>query len=373
MKKVISTLLILLGLGMLTAGYFVYDRFGQNPEQIFPYPYQFQSASPALKLDAPILITGDRMGAYFAKYSSELSANISINLSKPIKIQSIASQGRALHRSLHELKSLIQWPQILIYQGASEELMEQKFDPQVSSIIKKNFELYKDDRIETLIMLFPWLSRLVYWPHPRIKLSDSPQLLSEVNEEEYFKLLDTELLLFEQQLIQLVNLSRNRGSMLILTTTPLNLDVAPRKSCTFTSPLELQIQLKELDDLMTANNPKGAYSLSQKLIKQYSGNADLLFKHGLISKRLGLIDEAKNSLIQATAFDCDPWRSNLVYNSIIRRVARNHQVTLFDFAKLVENQWNQGPTFFDDIYPQNLFYEKAMKQLGLLLRQILKL
>jgi hypothetical protein len=373
MKKVISTILVIIGFGMLTAGYFVFNRFNQNPEQIFPYPYRFESPAPALKLDAPILIVGDRMGAYLAKFSSELSANISINLSKPIKIQSIASQGRALHRSLHELKSLIQWPQILIYQGASEEFLEQKFDPKFSSIIKTNFDLYKDDRIETLIILYPWLSRFIYWPHPRIILRESPQLLTEVDEENYFKLLDTELLLFEQQLIQLVNLSRDRGSLLILTTTPINLEIAPKKSCSFTTPPELQQELSEVERLISANNPKAAYSLSNKLLKQFSGNADLYFKHGLISSRLGLIDEAKNSLIQATAFDCRPWRSSSVYNSIIHRVARNHQVMLFDFAKLVENDWNQGPTFFDDIYPQNLYYEKATKQLGLLLRQMLKL
>jgi hypothetical protein len=373
MKKVISTILVLFGFGMLTVGYLVFQRYQQNPEQIFPYPYQFKASATPLKLDAPILIVGDRMGAYFAKFSSELSANISVNLSKPIKIQSIASQGRGIHRTLHELKSLVQWPQIVLYQGASEEFMEQKFDPKITSIIKKNFALYKDDRIETSIILFPWLSRFIYWPHQRIVLDESPQLLSEINEEAYFKLLDTELLLFEQQLIQLVNLSRDRGSLLILTTTPVNLDVPPKKSCSFTSTTELEIELDELDKLLSNNNPKAAYSISKKLIQKYSGNANLFFKHGLISSRIGLKDEAKNSFIQASAFDCSPWRSNGVYNSIIRKVAREHQVMLFDFANLVENDWNQGPTFFDDIYPQNLFYEKAMKQLGLVLKQMLKL
>ena len=123
MKKVISTILVLFGFGMLTVGYLVFQRYQQNPEQIFPYPYKFKAPATPLKLDAPILIVGDRMGAYFAKFSSELSANISVNLSKPIKIQSIASQGRGIHRTLHELKSLVQWPQIVLYQGASEEFM----------------------------------------------------------------------------------------------------------------------------------------------------------------------------------------------------------------------------------------------------------
>jgi len=54
-------------------------------------------------------------------------------------------------------------------------------------------------------------------------------------------------------------------------------------------------------------------------------------------------------------------------------VARNHQVILFDFAKLLENEYHQNITFFDEIYPQNLYYEQGMRQLGLVIKKILKL
>ncbi len=351
----------------------MFDRYRKNPEQVFPYPYEFQAQATTIKLDSPILITGDRMGAYFAKFSTELASAISVNLAKPIKIQSLAKNGHGLHRTLHELRSLVQWPQILIYQGASEEFQELKFKPENANIIKKNFALYKDDRIETALILYPWLSRLVYEPHSRIKLEETPSLLVDVPESDYLARLETELLLFEQQLIQLVNLSKDRNSLLILTTTPLNLDIAPRKVCEFTSTIDMEKDLSDINEELSANNPKAAYARSSKLIELYAGNAQLFFTHGQISYRLGLVDEAKKAMLQATAFDCEPWRATEVYNSIIRKVARNHQVILFDFSKLLENEWNKNTTFFDELYPQNLYYDKGMKQLGLVIKQILKL
>lgn len=373
MKKILQIFFTLLSLVVLTAGYLVFDRYRKNPQQIFPYPYEFKTQSPGIKLDAPILITGDRMGAYFAKFNADLASAISVNLAKPIKIQSLAKSGHGLHRTLHELTGLIQWPQILIYQGASEEFSEIKFHPQDTKIIKKNFDLYKDDRVETAVMLYPWLSRIIYWPHNRVSLDETPNLLVEVPEESYVARLETELLLFEQQLIQLVNLSKDRNTLLILTTTPLNFDIEPKKVCDFTTTIELEKELESLKELMSANNPKAAYAISSRLITQFSGNAQLFFMHGQIAKRLGKTDEAKNALLQSTAFDCRPWRASAVYNSIIRRVARNHQVILFDFAKLLENEYHQNITFFDEIYPQNLYYEQGMKQLGLVIKKILKL
>ncbi|MBA2403331.1 MAG: hypothetical protein H0V66_01060, partial [Bdellovibrionales bacterium] len=62
MKKALSVIFILLVVGLLTGGFLVFDRYRNNPEQVFPYPYAFQALAPAIKPDAPILIVGDRMG-----------------------------------------------------------------------------------------------------------------------------------------------------------------------------------------------------------------------------------------------------------------------------------------------------------------------
>lgn len=372
LKKVLYGLVLLISAVFLTGGYFVWERYQKNPEQIVPFPYSFQSAAPMVKLDAPILITGDRMGHYFAKFSTTLADSISVNLDKPIKVQSMAKPGHALHRTLHELKSLAQWPQILIYQGASEEFSEKKFSLHEMRTIKENFELYRDDRIETFLILYPWLSRIVYHPVKRIELSPEP-VKSEIEEKEYVKMLDTELLLFEQQLIQLVNMSKDRNTLLILTTTPINLEEKPRSVCEFATTTDIEAEILGLQKLIETSNLKGAITRSQKLVTQYPGNAQIMFLHGLISKRLGNIDEAVTSLQNASAYDCTPWRVTEVHNSIIRKIAKEHQVILFDFARLVDSDYSLNTTFFDELHPQNLYYERGMQQLGLVIKNILKL
>jgi hypothetical protein len=372
LKKLLSLLSIILFLGLVTVGFLVLKRFNQNPEQIVPFPYTFLSDAPAIELDSPILIVGDEMGAYFAKFKTELASQISVNLAKPIKIQSLAKSGHGLHRTLHELKSITQWPQILIYQGGSEEFKEKTFEQKDIPRITTNFRRFKDDRLETILVLYPWLSRLVYEPHPRVKLGETYDAQSNP-EDEYLKGLETELLLFEQELHQLISMSRSKNTLLILTTTPINLDIPPKKVCDFTRTTEIDAEILAVEELVKANNPKAAYSKSSRLLRTYTGNAKLLYLHGQIAKRLGQIDEAKTSLLEASAYDCEPWRVTEVQNSIIRKMAREHQVLLFDFAKLVENQWEKNTTFFDETHPQNLYYDKGMEQLGLVIRNILKL
>ena len=372
LKKVLYGLFLMMSAVILTGGYFVWERYQKNSEQIVPFPYAFESAAPMVKLDAPILITGDRMGHYLAKFGTTLADTISVNLDKPIKVQSMAKPGHALHRTLHELRSLTQWPQILIYQGASEEFAEKKFSLTEIKTIRKNFELYGDDRLETLLILYPWVSRIVYGPVNRIVLSPEP-VKSELEEKDFVRMLETELLLFEQQLIQLVNLSKDRNTLLILTTTPINLEERPKSVCEFATTTDIEAEILGLRNLVETSNLKGAYTKSQKLVSQYPGNAEIMFLHGQISKRLGNIDEAVTSLQNASAYDCTPWRVTEVHNSIIRKVAKEHQVILFDFARLVDSDYAQNTTFFDELHPQNLYYERGMQQLGLVIKNILKL
>ena len=373
MKKVLSFIVFALAGLILTGGILILARYQKNPLEIVPYPYQFAGQASALQLDAPILIAGDDMGEYMAKFSSELAATISTDLSSPIKIQSMAQKGQGLHRTLHNLKALTQWPQILVYQGASEEFRESKFELSEAPTIKKNFKLYKNENVETALVLYPWLSRLIYDPIKRVVLEEEPQFIEGMDEDEYLQRLETELLLYEQQLIQLVNMSKDKNTLLILTTTPINFDISPKKVCEFTSTIEIDQEIADLRELLKVNDPKSAYSRSSKIVEQNSGNALLYFIHGQICKRLGKMEEARESLKKASAYDCSPWRVTEVHNSIIRKIAHSHQVLLFDFALLIEGDWSLNPTFFDEVHPQNLYYEQGMQQLGLVIKKILKL
>src|SRR5690606_701103 len=129
----------------------------------------------------------------------------------------------------------------------------------------------------------------------------------------------------------------------------------------------------ERKDLIKVRNFKTAYAKSSKLTKGYTGNPELLYLHGQILKGLGKKDEAIETLLLATTYECLPWRATEIQNDIIRKVAQDHQILLFDFAKMVNSSYTQNTLFFDEIYPQNIFYEKAMRQLGLVIKGILRL
>lgn len=365
--------MILIFGGLLTLGIFVFNRYQSNPQQIVPYPFTFVNPPEKFTPEAPILIVGDRMGQYFGKFSSYLSEAISTNLSKPIKIQTIAEKETPLHRTLHELKGLTQWPQIVIYQGGSEEFIEQTFDLTEIPKIKENFARFKDDRVETALILRPELSRIIYEPIKQIKLGDSPKLIEDMSQEKYLKLLETQLMLYQEELTELAKLSQDRGFLLILTTTPINLDEAPRSICEFTRSTEIDAQLLELKDLIKARNFKTAYSKSSKLITAYSGNPELFYLHGQILRGMGKKDQAIENLLLASSYDCLPWRATELQNSIIRKIANDHQILLFDFSKMVNSSYTENTLFFDEIYPQNIFYEKGMRQLGLVIKGILRL
>lgn len=373
MRKFVSLIAGGILLTLLTGGFLVWQRYAQNVEQIFPYPYGFSSTPENVRPEAPIVLVGDRMGKNFSRFIPELSGAISANLDKAIKIQDLTAQGQSLPRTLHLLEHLVPWPQIVIYHGGSEEFREKKFEiPEVPKI-RKNLDRYHDEVIETFLILYPWLSRIVYEPVERVKLPEAPAPMAEVSQKEYLSRLETELLLYEQQLVQLVEMSKNRNSLLILTTTPVNLDIPPREVCDFSSNLEIEKKILELREYLKKNDLKSAYQESSEARRRYLGNARLLYIHGQISRRLGKLDEGKKALLEASAYDCAPWRTTSVQNSIIRKVARDHQVLLFDFALLVEKDWVQNTTFFDELFPQNLYYERAMAQLGLVIRKILKL
>jgi hypothetical protein len=358
---------------LLTVGYFVFDRYSKNTQQIVPYPYSFKQQAPAIAISEPILFIGDRMGAYLSKFKEQLAVNISVNLDNAIQISSIAKEGKALHRTIHELKSLTKWPQILIYHGGSEEFREDKFKLEEVKKIKKNFDLFKDDRIETLLILFPQLSRLIYTPINKMVLDEEIPPTQDLNEEAYLKRFELELILFEQHLNDLITLSRDRNALIILTTTPINLDIKPKASCSFTSNMDLEKAILETREELRNKNPKLAYNRSTLLIQKFPANASLHFLHGQISKRLGKIDEAVEHLLKASFYDCSSWRTSDVHNSIIRKVAEKQKVLLFDFAALTDREYSENVTFFDEIYPQNLYYEKAIEQLGLAIKSILKL
>jgi tetratricopeptide (TPR) repeat protein len=272
------------------------------------------------------------------------------------------------------MENLEKWPKILLYTGGSEELVEEKFLTREIPTIRRNFERFADDRWRTLLMVWPDSARLLYDPLIRQVLTDEPTVSKrEMSEAEYQARLELSYRIYEIELEQLVELSRSKDVVLIFMTSPVNLDIPPKKTCAVARTNESTRELAAIRELIRQQDYKAAYPRAKELAENTIANAEIFFLYGQVAQRIGRSDEAKGALRKAAAFDCTSWRANEVTNSILRKVARDHRVTLFDFADMVDDDWRKNATFFDEIYPQDLYYEKASKALATVLRRMLKL
>jgi tetratricopeptide (TPR) repeat protein len=371
----LKKLLIALPLGIfLAAGLWVWERIQTNPEGVIPVPYVLPAVTEKISVDAPLLLVGDRMAERFGLFKETLSLDISVGLSKPLKTGVLASENTGLHRTLRLLENLEKWPKIMLYTGGSEELVEEKFLTPEIATIRRNFDRYADDRWRTLLMVWPESARLIYDPLVRQVLPAEPTVSTrEMSEAEYQARLELSYRIYEIELEQLVDLARSKDVVLIFMTVPVNLDIPPKKTCSVARTSESTLELAAIRELIRQQDYKAAYPRAKVLAENTLANAEVFFLYGQVAQRIGRGEEAKNALRRAAAFDCKSWRANEVTNAILRKVAQDHRVTLFDFADMVDDDWRQNTTFFDEIYPQNLYYEKASKALATVLRKMLKL
>lgn len=372
LKKIV--IITLAAAGIFCAD-FIFERNQKNVVSTTPYPYIFQKDLYAgLEVDAPIVIIGDRLGDRLGSFSKLMAKRISQNLSKPIKIHSLAQKGEGLHRTLKKLKSLSKLPLIIIYLGSSQEHYEKRFKTSEIPIIKKNLKLFSDDRVQTLLMIFPELSRYIYHPVEYVKLS--PELIED--KEQYDQITtqkrnEITFKLFESEVDELITYAKDRNSYFLAISAPINLDVPPKSSCPGSFDESFRAKLDNVIELIKKKDYKLAYGISKELALINNSNARSHFIHGKIAKKLGKDQEALKHLELAAAFDCDNWRSNPVYNSILKRTADKHDAAFFDLHALLQDNASKGVVFMDDIYPQNLYLEKTANTIADRIKKLLKL
>ena len=374
MKKFFITLLIL----VLAAAGYGYVEFYPRKILITPYPYSFNdNAKNALQSElkeaesTKILIVGDRMGESLSKYTPEMLADLAKNFKNPPKIYNWSKPHEGLHRTLYKLKSLKKIPSIVIYLGASSELFEKTFEASDKNIIFKNFSLYDDEKIISLIITFPWLSKIIYKRMHYFELGalkeyhDREAAQARMDEKEIsFKL-------FDYELREMIEVLKDKKSNLILITTPLNLEVLPKDICahsTSNGVIELQ---QEIEEAIKNGDYKNAYPKALSLSQETYSNAQSFFLLGKSALGLGNLKDAREALQKATVFDCSNWRGNAVYNAIIKGEAGKHQVLLIDFDQYMTSSLSKDGLFIDEIFPQNIFYQNMMQELKELLKKVM--
>jgi hypothetical protein len=372
MKKIVLFLFVA---PILAAAGFLGYKYQTNPTTIVPYPYLLDQKQYGKNTDdAPILIIGDRMGFRLGQFAQVLSERISADLSKPIKVATLATKGEGIHRTLARVKNMGKLPLFMIYLGGSQETHESKFSTGDMKNILFNFKLYEDEKVQTALMLLPEISRFIYKNINHQKMSEKIQE-DKTKYDDYIrqKRNEIEFKLYGYHLNELFSYAREHNSIMLAISPPVNIDIPPKASCAYSIDESNMEKLNQVLDHVREEDFKSAYNISRELTLMAPSNAKVHFIHGKICKQLGKNKEAKRALRYASAFDCKSWRSTPVFNAILKRMARQNEILFFDFDKYLMDNWRKNITFEDEIYPQNFYMEKMVTIIAGRIKKMLKL
>ena len=362
MKKLIKSVFFgtfaLLILGIITL-------YLSRPTRIFPYPYKIVAQIDELDLakKAKILVIGDQLGSKLASF---------LDLGPNITIIDWARQNEGLHRTLHKLKKLDDWPKIIIYHGGSSEFYERKFLVSQYHTIKTNFKFYENPRILSMIEAFPVLSRFIYLKEDQVTLNLIVEDETPYSSEAKQKQMELSYYLFKNELEELIRTARKKGSKLILVNTPINYENRPNKSCeSSVTPTLMELQ-DQIETLIEKGKSKEAYKLAQDVLAQSLANALAYYQAGLTSLKLGRISKAKSQLKMAQAYDCDSKAGSPVFNQIMERAAKTYpDLLFFDFDQIVTQAMGNNELFIDKIHPQEIYYKQIIKEISTKLKEII--
>ena len=348
-------------------------KYKITPTQIIPYPYLINVKNIEGSLEAAssnVLIVGDRMGVALDKYIPELIKDTSAELKDPLKIYNWSRSNEGLHRSIDKLKKLDSLPSVVIFHGASEELYEKKFYISQKDIITKNMALYEDDAILTMIMTAPFISKYLYTPIKYIVLGDYPkQDSSTYTGKQKQDRLEIAFKIFEKEVIEFIQYVKSKDSKLIIMTTPINLETEPKSVCENAKTQTMEDYQKDIELMISEGNKKKAYLKAKELAKISLTNAKSHYLYGNVSLDLGRFKEAREQLTMAAAYDCTQWRINIVFNKILEKIAKRNNVELVDFDMLVNQNLGRDTLFLDPIFPQVIYYQRALNEIKKLIRK----
>lgn len=355
--------------------FFGYQRYGQNQESIIPYPFTFSHRlNKELEITAPIIIIGDTMAERLSLFKKRLAEKISKNLSKPIEIQSLALNGENIHRTLQKLKNLNKVPLITIYLGQMDQNYEYIFSSRYLDKINKNFSYLKDPRIHTALMIFPFLSRLLYHPIKYVQLNETlAKDQNNYDDTEYQKRQSVSFTLYQYGLEELFQYFKKRNSLIIPITTPINLSMPPNKSCYGSFTGNAKDELKKINEIANKEDYKLAYNLAKELALINPYNSKINYTYAQILKKLNYYKEAQEYGELARVYDCSNNGANPVYNAILKKQASKFGYQYLDFHQLLVDESTSNHVFLDETYPQDFYFEKIIDALARKIKLRLKL
>ncbi len=378
----LKKLLIIILLGMALISTYLYWDYSAKREVITPYTYTFLSsfdekykkehAEEIVRAEsAKILIVGDRMGKTLDAYTKNIQEEFGTAFKTPPTIFNWSADNEGLFRTIHKLKMLKKLPPIIIYFGASSELTEKKFKVEDRKSILKNWKTYDDEKFISLIITFPWLSKVFYKDVTYFDLGGYKEYASLLAASQKLEEKEISFKFFEYEMREFINYIKDKKSNLVLITTPVNLEIEPREVCAHSSNDDVIGLQQEIEAELKAGAYKSALPKARELSEVTFSNARSFYLYGKAALGTGDIKTAREALLQATVFDCANWRGNAVYNAIMKKEAEKNLVQLIDFDQYMTSNLSQEGLYFDEFVPNNIFYQNMIKELGDILKKIL--
>lgn len=375
MKKI---LLLCLALIIFAPLAYFGNRYLQNKSSIIPYPFDI---NPALNKDitsnTPIIIVGDMMAKRLATFAKDLSQKISGDIEKPIQIESFATEGEGLHRTLVKVKSLKRLPFVIIYIGNIDNGKEQIFINKDMNVILENLQRYYDPLLQSIMMMAPLTSRFIYKPIQYQKISKNivpDKFLTSGSDPLFQKRMEVNFKLHEAMLNDFFKYTIKANSVVIPITTPLNLKLKPKKSCYGSFDESTHEDYKSIISLIKQKDFKAAYNLSSELVLINASHASTQYLHGVVSEKLNMFSEAQKHYELAMAYDCGSiGRGSPIFNAILKSTSKKNGLTYLDFHQYLTDQSKTNHTFIDELYPQDFYLDKLTDMLALRIKKLLKL
>lgn len=363
-------------LAIILFGAYGLYRVMERPITLYPYPYIIKNTSYNDKEQAEnsnILIIGDRMAQELEKIKPSLLKELSKDFSTDLIIYNWAEENEGLHRTLDKLSSLKKYPQIIIYQGGSREFYEEKFNLNQNIEFEKNLAKYRDPSTISLIQAYPFFSKFIYSFKNLTQLGpDIKRAQGEKPAEEIQKIFEMGYKIFDLEMDQLVKMAKEKNFSLFLVTTPLNLKIAPKEICSNASSETLDKEQMEISNLLKQGKSKEAFERISLLGNSIQGNARNYYLLGMALENMGNFKDAALALNEGSVFDCHPWRSNIVFNNIIRTKINEKNIYMIDFDKIVNQNFGIRDLFQDEIYPKKEFYDLLGSEMAPMIGQIFK-
>lgn len=373
----LKAILKLFLLALIIIGGWIGHRWFTQPSLIAPLPYQVHTEY-GISLDlaeaAHVLIIGDRLGYGLKRHTGELIKKLSLKLKEPLRVVNWAEEHEGLHRTLHKIKALKKFPPIILYLGASEEFYEERFFVKDAKKILANVKKFHQEDLASILYTLPASSRFIYEPLDFFQLgSEIKKDPGELISADQQKKMELYFNLFEVELEEMISYIKGNNSYLVLSTTPINIEIRPKKVCQNSTTESLTSYQEKIAGELKKGNHKSVLSEARDLSEVTISNAQSFYLLGMAALGSGQIEAAGQALSKATAYDCGNWRGHPVFNAIIKKKVISQGLKLIDFNNIVNRHLGQNELFVDEFIPQEIYYNHYLDEVYDTIKTKLKL